>query len=91
MTHDELEQEIDRLRLALGNEQRSHADTSRILRAVRDGIMSIARDSPQRHAVELAFSLLAGAEGNDAAASAQAVATAFLALVVEKSVPACPV
>ncbi len=83
MTHDELEREIDRLRLAFSKERADHAATAGILRRVRDGIMSTARDSEQRHAVELAFSMLAGAEGNDAAASAQAVAAAFLVAVSE--------
>lgn len=102
MTIDELEREVDRLRLLAGEADREcrlalfarnkalnelqeayrdHEDTHRILRSVRDGIMSTARDADQRHAVELAFALLQGAEGNDAAASAQTVATAFLVAI----------
>ncbi len=78
MTHDELEREIDRLRLAHAKERADHAATDAILRRVREGIMSHAPDAHQRHAIELAFSLLAGSEGNDSAASAQMVAIALL-------------
>jgi len=81
MTNDELERDNAALRLAFSKERADHAATEGILRRVREGLMSKTGGAEQCHAIELAFALLAGAEGNDAAASAQEVATALLATV----------